>query len=70
VAHVPKEIDAVWIAWGVCINPKCSAHYVGDMTWRRDDEMNEYAVCPVCDVEIADTEMPKNRGEREQTLGF
>lgn len=62
--------DEKWVAWGVCVNPSCPDKYVGDMDWRRDDEKNEYAICPVCDYEISNDEMPTTREEREKLLGF
>lgn len=63
-------MDKQWIAWGICTNPVCPALYVGDMTWRRDNEGNDYAVCPVCDTEVSIEEMPESREDREKKMGF
>lgn len=62
--------DKQWTAWGICTNPECPELYVGDMTWRDDDEGNDYAVCPICDVEIAFKGMPASREARQLDLGF
>lgn len=59
-----------WEAWGICVNPDCPDHYVGDMTYRRDDEGVIYAVCPICDIEIADDDMPESADARMKLLGW